>query len=85
MTIAAKAMVVSDRSLSAFEGIRAEIDCIKGQPVVRLCRWKKSGSQVKRTGQVFEFAPHRLRLVADIIADVEHALAAPPPEVACKL
>jgi hypothetical protein len=65
----------SEYAISAHQILRAEICFIKGHPVVRLSRWKRTAAgNEKRTGSVFEFGAHRIGEVANLIADIERAL-----------
>jgi len=68
----------SEYAISAHQILRAQICFIKGHPVVRLSRWKRTAAgNEKRTGSVFEFGAHRCGVVASLIADIERALGGP--------
>jgi hypothetical protein len=65
----------SEYAISAHQILRAEICFIKGHPVVRLSRLKRTAAgNEKRTGSVLEFGAHRTRVVASLIADIEREL-----------
>jgi hypothetical protein len=68
----------SEYAINAREVLRAEICSIKGRPVIRLSRWKRTAAgNEKRTGSVFEFGAHRCGIVASLLSDIERALGVP--------
>jgi hypothetical protein len=65
----------TERAINPRESLCAEICFIKGHPVVRLTRVKRTAAgREKRTGSCFEFGTHRCGDVASLIADIERAL-----------
>jgi hypothetical protein len=69
----------SEYAINAREVLRAEICSIKGRPVVRLSRWKRTAAgNEKRTGSAFEFGAHRCGVVADLLSDIERELGRVP-------
>jgi hypothetical protein len=71
----------SEYAISAHQILRAEICFIKGHPVVRLSRLKRTAAgNEKRTGSVFEFGPHRCGVVANLLSDVMRELGRFPDE-----
>jgi hypothetical protein len=68
----------TERAINPREALCAEICFIKGHPVVRLTRVKRTAAgREKRTGSCFEFGAHRCGEVASLIADIERALGGP--------
>jgi hypothetical protein len=69
----------TERAINPREALCAEICFIKGHPVVRLSRIKRTAAgREKRTGSCLEFGAHRCREVASLIADIERALGGVP-------
>jgi hypothetical protein len=65
----------TERAINPREALCAEICFIKGHPVVRISRVKRTAAGLeKRTGSCIEFGAHRCGVVADLIADIERAL-----------
>jgi hypothetical protein len=69
----------SEYAISAHQILRAEICFIKGHPVVRLSRLKRTAAgNEKRTGSVFEFGAHRCSAVAGLLSDIARELGRLP-------
>jgi hypothetical protein len=65
----------SEYAISAHQILRAEICFIKGHPVVRLSRLKRTAAgNEKRTGSCFEFGAHRFEVVASLLSNIEREL-----------
>lgn len=67
-------VLVSQQILNPYESFRAEIFKLRECPVVRFGRWKLTGTEAQRTGQVFEFGAHRTDDIAKLISDVQRYL-----------
>jgi hypothetical protein len=69
----------SEYAINPREGFRVEICFIKGRPVVRLIRWKRTAAgNEKRTGCAFEFGAHRCSAVVALLSDIERKLGGLP-------
>jgi hypothetical protein len=69
----------TERAINPREALWAEICFIKGRPVVRLSRVKRTAAgNEKRTGSVFEFGAHRCGVVADLLSDIARELGSLP-------
>ena len=69
----------SEYAISAHQILRAEICFIKGHPVVRLSRVKRTAAgNEKRTGSVLEFGAHRCGVIANLLSDVMRELGKLP-------
>jgi hypothetical protein len=68
------ALFVGEMPLNSREYLRAEIITRSGRPVVRLERWKLTGSGPRCTGKYFEFAAYRTDGIAKLISKVQRHL-----------
>jgi hypothetical protein len=69
----------SEYAISAHQILRAEICFIKGHPVVRLSRLKRTAAgREKRTGSCLEFGAHRCGVIASLLSDVMRELGGVP-------
>jgi hypothetical protein len=69
----------TERAINPRESLRAEICFIKGHPVVRLSRLKRTAAgREKRTGSCLEFGAHRCGVIASLLSDVMRELGGVP-------